>query len=216
MCRANWNSLQGSLPNAWTSLCDALTSFNKSIRRCNRSEKMEKHNNSLKSAKQNAGKWILHKECMRVTRCSLGIYVIMIQIVCISWTDDARMADAMRSCSCTFIFVQHSCDVSQSVPSRTMHVLQHKLPPWGQSSSLNWTNILILLLSGRGAKSVNEFTAHHLPFRYQAFMRLFTQFKIPICRICTFLALVPPAVSINQSNTNVVFKGIVRILDKFH
>ncbi len=48
-CRADWNSLQGSLPNARTSLCDTLTSFNTSIWHWNniyRSEKMEKHNSS--------------------------------------------------------------------------------------------------------------------------------------------------------------------------
>ncbi len=45
--QSNWNSLQGSLPNACASLCDTLPSFNMNIQQSNniyRSEKMEKHN----------------------------------------------------------------------------------------------------------------------------------------------------------------------------
>ncbi len=48
-CRAKWISLQSSLPNAFTSLCDTLASFDTSIQDCDsiyRPEKTEKHNGS--------------------------------------------------------------------------------------------------------------------------------------------------------------------------
>ncbi len=53
-CRADWNSLQGSLPNVWTSLCDALTSFNTSIWHCNNIYRSEKQSNCPSSKSTNS------------------------------------------------------------------------------------------------------------------------------------------------------------------